>query len=86
MTWLRIGAAVARRPALWGVALRQVRRTAPRGWYRHPPFLPVPSGDYLRFRLVTQYGRTDLRPTTGDVLNYLAWCKRTGRAIQSDLA
>jgi hypothetical protein len=40
----------------------------------------VPSGDYLRFRLVTQYGRSDLRPTTADVLNYLAWCKRVHRA------
>ncbi len=81
MTWLRIAAAVARRPPLWGTALRQLRRTAPRGWYRHRPFLPVPSGEYLRFRLVTQYGRADLRPATSDVLNYLAWCKRAGRPI-----
>jgi hypothetical protein len=84
-TWLRLGAAVARRPSLWRTAARQLRRTAPRGWYRRPPFLPVPSGDYLRFRLVTQYGRPDQRPTTVDVLNYLAWCKRVDRTIRREV-
>ena len=74
--WLRIGAAVARHPTLWATALRQIARTAPSGWWRRRPFLPVPSGDYLRFRLVTQYGSADLRPVPADVLNYLLWCRR----------
>jgi hypothetical protein len=39
------------------------------------PFLPVPSGEYLRFRLVTQYGDPDHRPEPDDVINYLAWCR-----------
>ena len=53
-----------------------MRRTAAPGWYRRPPFLPVPSGEYLRFRLVTQYGDADHRPEPADVVNYLAWCRR----------
>ena len=76
MSWMRVAAAVALRPDLWGTAVRQMRRTAPRGWWRRPPFLPVPSGGYLRFRLVTQYGAADHRPEPADVVNYLAWCKR----------
>ncbi len=76
----RVGAAVLARPSMWWVALRQLRRTTPKGWWRHRPFLPVPSGEYLRFRLVTQYGSVDHRIETGDVLNYLAWCKQQGHA------
>jgi hypothetical protein len=78
LAWARIAVAVAARPSLWPTALRQVRRTAPRGWWRHAPFLPVPSGPYLRFRLVTQYGSVDHSPTPDDVLNYLAWCRHQG--------
>jgi hypothetical protein len=69
---------VARRPRLWPVALRQARRTATPGWWHRPPFLPVPGGDYLRFRLVTQYGDEDHRPDATDVVNYLSWCARVG--------
>ena len=76
MTWLRVAAAVARRPRLWATAVRQMSRTAAPGWYRRAPFLPVPSGEYLRFRLVTQYGDAHHRPEPADVVNYLAWCKQ----------
>ena len=72
----QVVAAVARRPRLWGTALRQWRRTTPRGWWRHRPFLPVPSAGYLHFRLVTQYGSAEHRIEPDDVLNYLAWCHR----------
>ncbi len=74
-TWLRIGVVVAGRPRLWVTAVRQARRTAPRGWWRHRPFLPVPGGEYLRFRMLTQYGDADHPPVPADVLNYLAWCR-----------
>ena len=67
--------AVAARPRLWGTALRQWRRTTPHGWWRRRPFLPVPTKDYVRFRLVTQYGSVDHPIETVDVLNYLAWCQ-----------
>ena len=78
-SWVRVGGALARRPTLWPTALRQARRTAAPGWWRRPPFLPVPAGDYLRFRLVTQYGSDDHRPEPADVLNYLSWCRRQPR-------
>ena len=77
---VRVAAAVVRRPSLWWVALRQWRRTTPSGWWRRPPFLPVPSRDYLAFRMVTQYGSEDATVVPGDVVNYLLWCKRQGQA------
>jgi len=71
--------AVVRRPALWLTAARQVRVLAPRGWWRRRPWLPVPDADYMRFRLVTQYGDPDHAPEPADVVAYLHWC-RTYRA------
>jgi len=76
----RVAAAVARRPRLWATAARQWRRTTPRGWWQQRPFLPVPRGEYLRFRMVTQYGSADHRIEAVDVLNYLAWCRHHDRA------
>jgi hypothetical protein len=70
---------VAIHPSLWWVGLRQWRRTTPAGWWRHRPFLPVPSGEYLHFRLVTQYGSVDAPVVPEDVLNYLSWCKQQDR-------
>lgn len=72
----RVVWAVICRPSLWRTALRQWRRTTPARWWRRAPFAPVPSREYLRFRLVTQYGSTDHPIAVGDVLDYLAWCKR----------
>ena len=77
---IRIAAAVARHPSLWVTAVRQARRTAGRGWWRRPPFLPVPSGDYLRFRMQTQYGDSDRSPDPDDVVNYLLWCREWDRS------
>jgi len=71
--------AVASRPRLWPTALRQARRLAAPGWWRRTPFLPIPAADYLRFRVVTQYGSDVRHPATADVLNYLTWCQRVER-------
>ena len=71
--------AVVRRPDLWTTAARQARRTTPPGWWRRRPFLPVPPGDYLRFRLTTQYGDPDARPDPADAISYLEWCRAWDR-------
>ena len=72
---LRTVGAIARRPGLWSTALRQARRLTPTGWWRRPPFLPVPAKDYLAFRTVTQYGEIGRRPSPEDVVDYLEWCR-----------
>ena len=72
---VHVAVAVAGSPRLWRTALRQWRRSTPRGWWKRRPFLPVPSPDYLAFRMITQYGSADHRIESADVLNYLAWCQ-----------
>ena len=82
--YLSILGAVIVRPWLWATAVAQAYRLVPRGWWRTSPFLPVPSRDYMEFRLVTQYGgehgsqREKVR--TVDVLDYLMWCKEWNQA------
>ena len=42
--------AVLSHPSLWATAVRQVKLLAPTGWWRRPPFLPVPDLlTYLRW-------------------------------------
>jgi hypothetical protein len=71
--WLRAFLAVATRPALWWVALRQTGRIARERWWRRAPFLPLPDADYLRFRLETAYGEVTA-PRPEDLVGYLEWC------------
>jgi len=73
---LRMAVAVAVRPRLWWVALRQAHRMAGRRWWARPPFLPVPAGPLAAFRATTQYGRSDAVPTVDDVLVWLEWSRR----------
>lgn len=77
--WLHVTGAVARRPRLWIVAIRQARRLARPGWWHRAPFLPVPGGEYLAFRAETQYGDAEHRPVASDVVNYLSWCQQMDR-------
>jgi hypothetical protein len=70
--------AVLARPGLWATALRQAGRMRRRDWWRHAPFLPLPDRDYLRFRLLTQYGAT-APVVADDVVVYLRWCRARDR-------
>ena len=74
-------AAVMRRPDLWTTALRQALRLAARGWWRRPPFLPLPDRAYYRFRLQTQYGDPAHEPDPADLVAYLEWCRDFGRTV-----
>lgn len=79
--WPACVAAVAGRPRLWRPALRQALRLAPRRWWRHRPFLPLPPAAYLDFRSVTAYGGSGTAPLVPeDVCTYLAWSDRFPRA------
>ncbi|MDQ6853551.1 MAG: hypothetical protein M3046_07630 [Actinomycetota bacterium] len=73
--WGGAAVAVARRPRLWATAIAQARRLARPHWWRHPPFVPAPSREYLQHRLETQYGR-DHDPDPDDVVAYLEWSRQ----------
>lgn len=69
-------AAVAARPGLWMVALRQALRLAPPRWWLKWPPLPAPDPALWRFRVQTAYGGSgEAVPTKEDVRSYLRWCR-----------
>jgi len=47
-----------------------------RDWLRRFPFLPVPSRDYLRWRMHTVYGDDDAVPPADDVVRFVRWRRR----------
>lgn len=48
---------------------------APYGWWRRPPFLPVPDRGYLHWRVVTAYGGPEAIRGE-DLTTFLAWRRR----------
>lgn len=74
--------AVAARPSLWATAVRQIVVLAAPGWWRRRPFLPLPDREYMRFRMVTQYGDPDHPMEPADVVAYLHWCRAYRRALR----
>jgi hypothetical protein len=56
--------------------LRVAWRFRRRGWYRRPPFLPLPAIEYLRWRMLTAYGDPNAVPPAEDVERYARWAVR----------
>jgi hypothetical protein len=48
-----------------------------RGWWRQPPFLPLPDRRYLRWRMYTAYGHQAAVPPAGDVVRFARWRRET---------
>jgi len=46
-------------------------------WWRRVPFLPVPDGEYLRWRMYTAYGAEDTVPPLEDLLRFVRWRRET---------
>ena len=70
---------IACRPRLWGAAVGALGRLAAPGWWRHPPYLPVPDAALWEFRMVTAYGDDHAGPEPDDLISYLQWCRSTAR-------
>jgi hypothetical protein len=79
-SWLRLCLALAARalvnPRLAAdlVALAWAYRA--RGWYRAPPFLPLPPREYLAWRLYTAYGDDRAVPPVEDVVRLAQWRRK----------
>jgi hypothetical protein len=76
LVMINIGFGVLVRPRYWLVAVRVARRMVPTRWWTHRPFLPLPTPEYVKFRLETQYGGSSPHPTLPDVLKYLQWVRQ----------
>ena len=81
MTRVRfIGALVTRalvRPAVGAALVRVAWRFRSHGWYRRPPFLPIPDRDYVRWRMDTAYGDPDAVPPIDAIVRYAEWVSRS---------
>ncbi|MGQ0539868.1 MAG: hypothetical protein ACT4R6_13045 [Gemmatimonadaceae bacterium] len=77
MTWVRLSLALTARalgdPGLAKALLVLAWRFRERQWYRRPPFLPIPSRAYTRWRMHTAYGDPDAVPPVEDVVRYARW-------------
>ena len=62
--------------------MRQLFVLAAPGWWHRRPFLPLPDREYMRFRMVTQYGDPDHGMEPADVVAYLHWCRSYRRALR----
>lgn len=71
--------ALAARPRLWTTALIEMARFAPGGWWRRPPFMPLPPPRLARFRSETMYGHRDAAPSPADLVVWLEWCRAQNR-------
>ena len=71
----RVAVAILVKPSLWWTAVVVVVRLVPRRWWARPPFLPVPSRSYLRFRKEAYYGDSQTPFAPADVLKYLSWVR-----------
>lgn len=75
----------ALRPALLRGLLGAAWRFRARGWWRRPPFLPVPPREYLDWRMHTAYGDDGRLPTTGEIERYVRWANRMHRTRRREI-
>ena len=61
------------RPRLWLLLPGAAWRFRRRDWYRRPPFLPLPSQEYMRWRLHTAFGNEQAQPDLDQLEAYLKW-------------
>lgn len=80
MTWTRLTLALAGRallsPSLARALIVVAWRFRRRGWYARFPFLPLPAGEYVRWRMHTAYGDHHAIPPVRDVMRYARWAAR----------
>ena len=62
-----------RRPALIPRMLGAAWAFRSRLWHRRPPFLPLPSSEYLRWRMDTAYGDPEAVPSLEEMERFLRW-------------
>jgi hypothetical protein len=60
-------------PELLFLLLRAGWRFRARRWWLRPPFLPLPSAEYLAWRLHTAYGESGAAPEFEELERYLRW-------------
>ncbi len=70
---LKLLLVLLRKPSLWFTSTKQVFILAKSRWPLIPPFLPLPSNDFLEFRIVTYQGESEKLPEVDVVITWLTW-------------
>jgi len=82
-SWRKLAAALIARallnPRLAFDLLQLAWSFRARQWYRHPPFLPLPPQEYVRWRMYTAYGDEEAVPPVEDVIRFARWRRRLMR-------
>ena len=73
----RFAALLLRHPGLLGPLLLAAWRFRARGWWRKPPFLPLPPLTYLEWRLETAFGADGGVPAAVQLRRYLRWTRQS---------
>lgn len=73
---LGIAGHALRRPRLLASLVRAAWRFRARGWWRRPPFLPLPPPEYVDWRMHTAYGDGGREPTADELARYVQWANR----------
>jgi hypothetical protein len=68
-------ALAVRRPLLLPVMVAAAWRFRRRAWWRHAPFLPLPSRQYMAWRLDTAFGASGSLPEREQLERYLRWTR-----------
>ena len=71
-----------KRPGLWPALLSAAWAFRPRGWYRRPPFLPLPSRAYMSWRLETAYGDPGAIPPEEEIVRFITWSAEMRRRMR----
>ena len=74
-TFVRAVGLAFRRPGLIPVLLRMAWRFRAKGWYKRPPFLPLPARGYLEWRMHTAFRDDDAVPGTHELERYVEWVR-----------
>ena len=74
--YARIVGLALRRPGLIPHLVRFAWAFRARGWYRRPPFLPLPPRSYVRWRMDTAYGDEGHVPARNEIERYVVWTTR----------
>lgn len=82
LLYLRMLGLALRRPRTIPHLLGAAWAFRARGWYRRPPFLPVPSAAYMRWRMETAYGDPDAAPPEDHLIRFLDWGAEMRRRIR----
>jgi hypothetical protein len=80
-SWVKLTARLTLRAVVRPRLALDLLRTAwafrRRGWWRQPPFLPLPDRTYLRWRMYTAYADESAVPPADDVMRFARWRRET---------